>query len=143
MSNYNYNPYLYGYNQPYGQYYRPQTQPLMQQQMQQQVITPFRNVLFANASDVEKRIIDANTAELLIDRDTKTAFVKSADQMGIPSTKAYKFEEIVEKDTNELSSAEKLQNFDMSEYVKSTELQETIKKLEEKIENLETKLNKE
>lgn len=142
MPNYNYNPYLYGYNQPnYGQYYRPQVQQPMQQM--EATMPPFRNVLFLNAKDVEKRIVYANTAELLIDRDTKTAFVKSADQMGIPSTKAYKFEEIVEKDTNELSDAEKSQNFDMSEYVKATDMQETIKKLEEKIENLESKLNKE
>lgn len=134
MPNYNYNPYPYGYQQNY--YYRPQV-------MQPPIATPFRNVLFLTTPDIEKRIVEANTAELLIDRDTKIAYVKSADQMGIPSTKSYRFEEILEKDTNEPKNSQISQNFDMSEYVKTTELQETIKKLEEKIKNLEEKTNKE
>lgn len=133
MSSYNnYMPYNYGY-QPNYSFMRPQ-QPI--QPIVQQFVQPFRNVLFISQADVDKRIVESNTAELLIDRDTKTAYIKSADQMGITSTKAYKFEELSQESANEPKNAQISPNFDMSEYVKATDLQDVVKNLEEKIEKL-------
>ena len=131
----NYASYPYGYQ--YNNYMRQQ---MPQQPAMQQFVPPFRNVLFLSPADIEKRIVEANSAELLIDRENKIAYVKSADQMGIPSTKSYKFEELAENTTKEPKNDQISPNFDMSEYVKTSDMAEMVKNLEEKIKILEEKV---
>ena len=138
-----FNPYMNGYNyQP--QYYqqRPimqQGQPIIPQQEQGQQSSPFKNVMFLNAKEVAGRIVDPNTTELFIDRDQKIAYVKSADQMGFSSTKAYRLEELTEDEQNGLSSPKIQPN--MEDYVKRDTFENFTKRLSEKLGQIESKIS--
>lgn len=140
------NPYLNGYNyqSPYIPNYqqRPimQQQPMVQgQQEQAQQPSPFRNVMFLNAKEVAGRIVDPNTTELFIDRDAKVAYVKSADQMGFSSTKAYRLEELTEEEQNGLSTPQKVQNLDG--YVTKEAFESFTKRVSDKIGQIESKFS--
>lgn len=124
--NYYYNPY----------YYQPQPQPYQRQTTPQ---SPFRNVMFLNAKEVAGRIIDPNTTELFIDRETKTAYVKSADQTGFSATKAYRFEEIIDQDENGLSTP--LKSNILGDYVKKEAFDSFAERVSDKLGQLESKLS--
>lgn len=143
-NNYNgytpYNPYVY--QSPYAQNYmqRPmmaQQPQQMQQQEQPPIPAPFKNVMFLNAKEVAGRIVDPNTTELFIDRDEKIAYVKSADQMGFSSTKAYRLEELTEDEQNGLSSTKP----NMEDYVKKDAFENFTKRLSDKIGQIESKIS--
>lgn len=140
------NPYLNGYNYqpPYMPNYqqRPvmQQQPIIQPQQEQvQTMSPFKNVMFLNAKEVAGRIVDPNTTELFIDRDSKVAYVKSADQMGFSSTKAYRLEELTEEEQNGLSTPQKVQNLDG--YVTKEAFESFTKRVSDKIGQIESKFS--
>ena len=128
-----------GYPQ-YGNYgYQTQYQRPIMQQEQEQSIAPFRRVMFLNAKEVAGRIIDPNTTELFIDRDSKIAYVKSADQMGFSSTKAYRLEELTEDEQNGLSSPKFEPN--MEDYVKKETFDSFTKRLSDKLGQIESKIS--
>ena len=140
------NPYLNGYN--YQPAYMPSyqqrpvmpQQPVMQpQQDQSHQASPFRNVMFLNAKEVAGRIVEPNTTELFIDRDAKVAYVKSADQMGFSSTKAYRLEELTEDEQNGLSTPQKVQNLDG--YVTKEAFESFTKRVSDKIGQIESKFS--
>ena len=134
---------------PYGGYnYQPayipnyQQRPIMPQQPQQEQVqqaSPFRNVMFLNAKEVAGRIIEPNTTELFIDRDSKVAYVKSADQMGFSSTKAYRLEELTEDEQNGLSTPQKQPN--MEDYVKKDAFENFTKRVSDKLGQIESKIS--
>ncbi len=136
----------YGYQAPYmGNYQQfqqrptmPQPQPVVSQESTQPM-SPFKNVLFLNSKEVAGRIVDPNTTELFIDRDEKIAYVKSADQMGFSSTKAYRLEELTEDEQNGLSRGNKEPN--MEDYVKKESFDKFTAKLSEKLGQIESKLS--
>ena len=131
-----YNPYLYGTNQNFYTRGQQQFTPQIMEQRQ----SPFQNVLFLNGDEIKARVVFPNTTDLLIDRDNHIAYVKSADQMGLSTTKAYKLEEIIEEDKNSANKGNTMANIDMSNYVSAKEFNETIKNLEEKVKVLTEKL---
>ena len=115
---------------------QPQMAP---QQDQIQPVSPFKNVLFLNSKEVAGRIVDPNTTELFIDRDEKVAYVKSADQMGFSSTKAYRLEELTEDQQNGLSRGNNQPN--MEDYVKKESFDKFTAKVSEKLGQIESKLS--
>lgn len=139
------NPYLNGYN--YQPTYMPSyqqrpvmpQQPMPQQPEQAQMMSPFKNVMFLNAKEVAGRIVDPNTTELFIDRDSKVAYVKSADQMGFSTTKAYRLEELTEEEQNGLSTPQKVQNLDG--YVTKEAFESFTKRVSDKIGQIESKFS--
>lgn len=134
MNYYNNQMYQPNYAQPiYNAYQR--------QLLQKPIQSPFQNVLFLNDTEIKGRIVDPGTSDLLIDRDNHLAYVKSADQMGFSNTKAYRLEEkIPTESVNGENKGITTQNIDMSSLVQAKDFEETIKKLQEKIENLESKI---
>ena len=145
MSAYNnyswFNPYMNNYNYQPQYYQQMQQRPMMQQQPQQveQTASPFKNVMFLNAKEVAGRIVDPNTTELFIDRDEKIAYVKSADQMGFSTTKAYRLEELTEDEQNGLSTPKISVN--MEDYVKKDAFENFTKRLSDKLGQIESKIS--
>lgn len=135
MNNY-YNSYPYGTGQNFYTRGQQQFAPQIMEQRQ----TPFQNVLFLNGDEIKGRVVFPNTTDLLIDRENHVAYVKSADQMGLSTTKAYRLEEIIEEDKNSANKGNTMANIDMSNYVGIKEFNETIKNLEEKVKMLTEKL---
>ena len=150
---YNSNPYMN--NRGYQQFY-PQYQQYQQPIVQQQIVQPqsqeqqIQNIRFLNAQQIQAYIPFPNTKEVLVDNENGLAYVVSADNMGISTTKKYSF-----KDLNEPKTEEKHPEIDMSQYVKITDLDkfaqktdldglltvDSIKTLEGKLALLERQLN--
>ena len=84
-------------------------------------------------------IVDPNTTELFIDRDSKVAYVKSADQMGFSTTKAYRLEELTEEEQNGLSTPQKVQNLDG--YVTKEAFESFTKRVSDKIGQIESRFS--
>ena len=135
----------YPYNNVYGAYtnnmlrptyYGPQTyapQQFIQQPMQQPVAPaelPITAVRFLTADQIKGYIVLPNSKEMLIDKESGLAYIRSANQMGESETKTYKFEELSEKPEPEVKV----------EYVKAESFDEYVKKLEAKISDLEKKV---
>lgn len=144
------NPYGRSYQQYYPQYQQYQ-QPTYQSVIQQPIQEPqIQGIKFLNAEQIKAYIVMPNTKEVLIDNDNGMAYVVSADNMGISTTKKYSF-----KDLNEPKLEEKQPEIDMSQYVKISDLdkfaqktdldgllrEDSIKTLEGKIALLEGLLN--
>jgi hypothetical protein len=139
-----------GYQQyypQYPQYQQPIQQPVVQQSVQEQQIQGIR---FLNAEQIKGYISFPNTKEVLVDMENGLAYVVSADNMGISTSKKFSF-----KSLDEPKTEEKEPKIDMSEYVKISDLdkfvqktdldgllrQDDMKTLEGKLALLERQLN--
>ena len=143
------NPYRNSYQQyypQYPQYPQPTQQPAPQQPTEQQI----QGIRFLNAQQIQAYIPFANTKEVLVDMENELAYVVWADNMGISSKKSFSF-----KSLDEPKKEEKVQEIDLTQYVKvadldkfvqKTDLQtilpiDSIKSLESKLQALESRLN--
>ena len=135
---YTYNSLYGGYNNGMYRpnYYNPQPyapQQFMQQPIQQPVAPaelPITAVRFLTADQIKGYIVLPNSKEMLIDKESGLAYIRSANQMGESETKTYKFEELDAKAEPEKKV----------EYVKAESFDEYVKKLEAKISDLEKKV---
>lgn len=143
---YNNNPYMNnrGYQQFYPQYQQYQ-QPTYQQPEPQ-----IQGIKFLNAEQIKAYIVMPNTKEVLVDNENGLAYVVSADNMGISTTKKFSFQ-----DLSEPKVEEKKPEIDLKEYVKITDLdkfaqktdlngllrEDSIKSLVAKVEAIESRLN--
>lgn len=120
---------MYGYSQPnFNQQYRPM-KPIQ---------SPFQNVLFLHEDEINGRIVDAGTTDLLIDREKGIACVKTADQLGQSTQTMYKLTKI---DPQEVVSVEEKQpTINTDDFIKKDFFDGFTKKLYEKIGEIETKL---
>lgn len=149
---YNNNPYMNnrGYQQFYPQYPQYQ-QPTYQQVVQQPTPEPqIQGIKFLNAEQIKAYIVMPNTKEVLVDNENGLAYVVSADNMGISTTKKFSFQ-----DLSEAKVEEKKPEIDLKEYVKITDLdkfaqktdlegllrEDSIKSLVAKVEAIESRLN--
>ena len=138
-----YNPYMNnGYYPQYNNYQQYQGQNNQSQMQRPQVThpqfeTPIQDIRFVTSEEARAYIVYPNSKALLIDRQSKLAHLKTADNMGQSSSKTYKFEEV---DGNGNALAKDCPNpaFDIKDYVKK----EDIASMSEKISELETKVTK-
>ena len=118
----------YGYQQPnYLQQYRPFQKPIQ---------SPFQNTLFLNEKEIDGRVVDIGTSDLLIDREKGIACIKTADQLGQSTKTMYKFEEIKPEDIDK----EKQTTINTDDFISKEYFDSFTKKLYSKIGELETKI---
>lgn len=121
----------YGYQQPnYMQQYRPMIQKPIQ--------SPFQNILFLNEKEIDARVVDAGTSDLLIDMDKGIACVKSADNLGQSSQTKYRVTKIDPQEVVNVEEKQPVINTD--DFIKKDYFDSFTKKLYEKIGEIETKL---
>lgn len=131
--NYNYNsygngyyPYMYG---QYGYQQYPQyqgTQSRQSAQQSQQFDLPILDIKFVTSEEAKSYIVFPNTNVLLIDRQNKIAYLKSADNLGQSSMREFKYDEEVSQNINkeQLNQAP----IDTNIFVKKEELGELLTK---------------
>lgn len=134
--NYNYNsygngyyPYMYGQYgyQQYPQYQGTQSRQSAQQSQQpQQFDLPILDIKFVTSEEAKSYIVFPNTNVLLIDRQNKIAYLKSADNLGQSSMREFRYEEEVSQNINK----EQLNQtpIDTNIFVKKEELGELLTK---------------
>ena len=144
------NPYGRSYQQyypQYTQYQQPNYQPMMQQQIQEPQI---QGIKFLNAEQIKAYIVMPNNKEVLVDNENGLAYVVSADNMGISTTKKFSFKDLSEPKIEEKQSEIDLKDYvkvsDLDKFVQKTDLQtllpiDSIKSLENKLQALESRLN--
>lgn len=168
--NYNYNsygngyyPYMYGQYgyQQYPQYQGTQSRQSAQQiqqpqqsQQPQQFDLPILDIKFATSEEAKSYIMFPNTNVLLIDRQNKIAYLKSADNLGQSSMKGFRYEEEMPENENtqnknqeQLKESQQLNHtqLDTDIFVKKDDLKNFITKEEyqnllTQIDNLQRKL---
>lgn len=127
MFNYNQQPYPPQYQRSYSvpnytqQYQIPQ-QNTQQMTVQPQFETPIQDVRFATKTQAEAYMSFPNTRALLIDRENGVAYLKSADNMGQPATKYFRFEEI-SADGNPIRQEEQKAQVDMGDFIKKSDIE--------------------
>lgn len=124
-----YYPYMYGQYgyQQYPQYQGTQSRQSVQQSQQpQQFDLPILDIKFVTSEEAKSYIVFPNTNVLLIDRQNKIAYLKSADNLGQSSMKGFRYEEEVPENINK----EQLNQtpIDTNIFVKKEELGELLTK---------------
>lgn len=131
-NNFNNNGYMPNQYNTYSQYQSPyptyQTQPYMQQNILRQQPTqqttnsiPFTDIKFVNKKEAEGFSPFPNTSNLLIDRNNKMFYIKSANNLGESTTYTYKYEEI--NPDAEITKENEKPNIDLSMFIKKEDLQ--------------------
>lgn len=147
------------YQNQYFQPYPPQYQPYgmtsqdrllqMQQQMNNQMQAPIQQPTTQNVNWIpvsgyqgaKDHIVQPNTTAWMMDNNEPVFYVKSADNLGTTTFKAYRFEEI-----SEPGQPMQTPQIDMSKYVQRDEfesLKEQIDKLTASVQKSSTRANKE
>lgn len=145
---FNNNPYINNrpnypqYYPQYPQYQQPTYQPPVEQKIQ--------DIKFLNAEQIKAYIVLPNTKEVLVDNENGLAYLVSADSMGVSTARKFSF-----KSLDEPKTEEKQEKLDMSQYVKTSDLEkfvekadlqtllpiDSIKSLENKLMAIESRLN--
>lgn len=117
----NYRGYQYPYQQQYG-YQQPQFQ------VQKTNDNPIQDIRFVTSEEAKAHIVYPNTHALLIDKTKGVAYLKSADNMGQSTMKAFRYEELLENKT------------ETADFVKKEEFEAVIQQLnflQQKLSELE------
>lgn len=119
-----YYPYMYG---QYGYQQYPQyqgTQSRQSAQQSQQFDLPILDIKFVTSEEAKSYIVFPNTNVLLIDRQNKIAYLKSADNLGQSSMREFKYDEEISQNINK----EQLNQtpIDTNIFVKKEELGELL-----------------
>ena len=144
---FNNNPYMN--NRSYPQYYPQYPQPTYQP-VQQPIEQKIQDIKFLNAEQIKAYIVLPNTKEVLVDNENGLAYLVSADSMGVSTARKFSF-----KSLDEPKTEEKQEKLDMSQYVKTSDLDkfvekadlqtllpiDSIKSLENKLMAIESRLN--
>jgi hypothetical protein len=144
------NPYNRSYQQYYPQY--PQYPQPTYQPVQQPIEQKIQDIKFLNAEQIKAYIVLPNTKEVLVDNENGLAYLVSADSMGVSTARKFSF-----KSLDEPKTEEKQEKLDMSQYVKTSDLDkfvekadlqtllpiDSIKSLENKLMAIESRLNSE
>lgn len=122
-----YYPYMYGQYgyQQYPQYQGTQSRQSAQQSQQpQQFDLPILDIKFVTSEEAKSYIVFPNTNVLLIDRQNKIAYLKSADNLGQSSMREFKYDEEISQNINK----EQLNQtpIDTNIFVKKEELGELL-----------------
>ena len=142
------NPYNRSYQQYYPQY--PQYPQPTYQPVQQPIEQKIQDIKFLNAEQIKAYIVLPNTKEVLVDNENGLAYLVSADSMGVSTARKFSF-----KSLDEPKTEEKQEKLDMSQYVKTSDLDkfvekadlqtllpiDSIKSLENKLMAIESRLN--
>ena len=130
-----YYPYMYG---QYGYQQYPQyqgTQSRQSAQQSQQFDLPILDIKFVTSEEAKSYIVFPNTNVLLIDRQNKIAYLKSADNLGQSSMRGFRYEEEVPENENtqnknqeQLKESQQLNQapIDTNIFVKKEELGELL-----------------
>lgn len=89
----NYRGYQYPYQQQQYGYQQPQFQ------VQKTNDNPIQDIRFVTSEEAKAHIVYPNTHALLIDKAKGIAYLKSADNMGQSTMKAFRYEELLENKT--------------------------------------------
>lgn len=89
----NYRGYQYPYQQQQYGYQQPQFQ------VQKTNDNPIQDIRFVTSEEAKAHIVYPNTHALLIDKAKGVAYLKSADNMGQSTMKAFRYEELLENKT--------------------------------------------
>lgn len=111
----------------YPTYSMPNFQQPIQTQTQQ---APTQNVNWIPVNGIEgakNHIVGRNETAWLMDNNDSKFYVKTADNLGVTTLKAYKFAEITVEEGKNVSKDE----IDMTKYVTRTELEEILKSIKE------------
>lgn len=139
------NPYNRSYQQYYPQY--PQYQQPAYQPMQAPMEQKFQDIKFLNAEQIKAYIVLPNTKEMLIDKENSMAYIVSADNMGNSTIKKYSFVDLNEEEKQtKLDMSDYVKTSDLDKFVQKADLQtllpiDSIKSLENKLQVLESQLN--
>lgn len=122
-----------------------QSTPMQAQQPVQKA--PFKEVRYGTLDEAKAYVVFPNEAIMFINRNLSEFYIKSANSMGEPSFEAFKYSPITAKDTEP--------NIDTTQYVKQDEIKgfitkddiknfitaDDLKSLQEKIGQLEKKID--
>lgn len=118
----NYRGYQYPYQQQQYGYQQPQFQ------VQKTNDNPIQDIRFVTSEEAKAHIVYPNTHALLIDKAKGIAYLKSADNMGQSTMKAFRYEELLENKT------------ETADFVKKEEFEAVIQQLnflQQKLSELE------
>ena len=118
----------------YGGYYNPQ-QPMYQQPMYQQPSIninelPIEAVRFMNETEAKGFVVLPNHKELLVVKETGTAYLKATDSAGNSIFKVFKFEEMQDTKAPSFDASKFLTRDDIKNFVSRKDFDELARKIE-------------
>lgn len=117
----------------YGGYYNPQ-QPMYQQPMYQQQINiqdlPIEAVRFMSDTEAKGFVVLPNHKELLVVKETGTAYLKATDSAGNSIFKVFKFEEMQDTKAPVFDTTKYLTRDDVKNFVSRKDFDELARKIE-------------
>ena len=114
----------------YGGYYNPQPQPMYQQPVMTINELPIEAVRFMNDTEAKGFVVLPNHKELLVVKETGTAYLKATDSAGNSIFRVFKFEEMQDTKAPTFDASKFLTRDDVKNFVSRKDFEELAKKIE-------------
>ena len=114
----------------YGGYYNPQPQPMYQQPIMNINELPIEAVRFMNDTEAKGFVVLPNHKELLVVKETGTAYLKATDSAGNSIFRVFKFEEMQDTKAPTFDASKFLTRDDVKNFVSRKDFEELAKKIE-------------